>query len=77
MGHLVRLGRKPSVLALLAAAVVVAGIGLALFQPWKLWVDTTVDEAAPPGPPVSSGTPARPAPARRDRGCRRPAAPAR
>jgi Electron transfer DM13 len=31
--------------ALLAALV----IGLALFQPWKLWVDDTVDQAAPAG----------------------------
>jgi len=31
------------------AAVAVAGLvaGLALFQPWKLWVDETVDEAPP------------------------------
>ena len=31
--------------ALLAALV----IGLTLFQPWKLWVDETVDQAAPAG----------------------------
>lgn len=31
--------------ALLAALV----IGLALFQPWKLWVDDTIDQAAPAG----------------------------
>ncbi len=57
--------------ALLAALVV----GLALFQPWKLWVDDTVDQAVPAGAapvtlpaattavPVPSTTPATVAPA--------------
>jgi hypothetical protein len=45
------------------AAVVVAGVGLALFQPWKLWVDTTVNEVAPAGLAASSGAPARSVPA--------------
>jgi hypothetical protein len=35
---------------LIAAGVVVAGVGLALFQPWKLVVDDRVDEAAPAAP---------------------------
>jgi len=39
----------------IVAAVVVAGaaVGLALFQPWKLVVDETVDEAAPVAAPAS------------------------
>lgn len=42
--------------ALLAAAVV--GV-LALFQPWKLWVDDTVDQAAPAGAvPLTTDSPA-------------------
>ena len=52
------------------AAVVVAGaaVGLALFQPWKLVVDETVDEAAPVAAAPASPTPtadgsAKPAPA--------------
>ncbi len=39
------------------AMVAVAGllIGLALFQPWRLWVDQTIDEAAP-GEVAGAGT---------------------
>ncbi|MFI0452961.1 DM13 domain-containing protein [Actinomadura sp. 6N118] len=42
----------------------VAALALAAFQPWKLWVDQTADEAAPPAaaPPVS-GAPTSGAPA--------------
>ncbi|HVQ95123.1 MAG TPA: DM13 domain-containing protein [Mycobacteriales bacterium] len=60
MGRLTRQVRKPVVLALGAVAVLVAGAGLALFQPWKLWVDTTVNEAVPTASasqPVPSGRP--------------------
>ncbi len=32
-----------------APLLVAVGVGLAYFQPWKLFVDTTVDEAAPVG----------------------------
>jgi hypothetical protein len=32
-----------------AVVAVAMGVGLALFQPWKLWVDDTVDQAAPAG----------------------------
>jgi hypothetical protein len=49
-------------MVVLAAAAIV----LALFQPWKLWVDDSVDEAAPVGavqiPGTVAGTQARPAP---------------
>lgn len=39
---------RPAVLVpLLTVAVIVGGIGLYLFQPWKLFVDETVDESAP------------------------------
>lgn len=50
--------------ALLGAAVVLTAggaIGLALFQPWKLWVDDKVDQAAPAGA-VPITAPAVPAP---------------
>jgi hypothetical protein len=49
------------------AVVAVAGVvaGLALFQPWKLWVDETVDEAPPvvvaPSAAVATGSPSTPA----------------
>jgi hypothetical protein len=47
------------------AAVLVAGVAvaLALFQPWKLWVDEKVDEAAPAGARVITITPTTAAPA--------------
>jgi hypothetical protein len=39
------------------SGVVVVVIGLALFQPWKLWIDDTVDEAAPLGAvPIAAST---------------------
>ncbi|MBE8472255.1 DM13 domain-containing protein [Streptomyces justiciae] len=40
----------------LVTAVAVVGFGLYWFQPWKLWQDTTVDEALP-GAVASSGPP--------------------
>jgi Electron transfer DM13 len=40
--------RRPVTWVVVAIVVLAgAGVGLALFQPWKLWVDQTVDEAAP------------------------------
>jgi hypothetical protein len=41
------LTRRPVTWVALAAAVAAAAVALALFQPWKLWVDRTVDEALP------------------------------
>ena len=42
-----RLSRNPLVLAGLAMLVIAAGVGAYLFQPWKLFTNTTVDEALP------------------------------
>jgi hypothetical protein len=53
--------RRPAVWLGLAAAAVAAGVALALFQPWKLVVDETVDEAPPAAP--AAVAPADPAPA--------------
>jgi len=39
--------RRRTVLALLGVGAVVATVGAAVFQPWKLVVDDVVDEAAP------------------------------
>ena len=39
--------RRPVTWLVLAAGAAVAAVGLALFQPWKLWVDQTVHEAPP------------------------------
>jgi hypothetical protein len=41
--------RRPGVWVLLGVLAVVGAVGLALFQPWKLVVDETVNEAAPAG----------------------------
>jgi Electron transfer DM13 len=54
--------RRRSVQAVLAAGIVAAVVGLALFQPWKIVVDETVQEAAPPGLEALT-TPTTPAPA--------------
>ncbi|MFI2239614.1 DM13 domain-containing protein [Streptomyces chrestomyceticus] len=42
------LPRRAVVVPVLAVAVVAAAFALCLFQPWKAFTDTTVDEAAPP-----------------------------
>ena len=39
--------RRPVVWTVLAAGAAAAAMALALFQPWKLWVDRTVHEAPP------------------------------
>jgi hypothetical protein len=57
--------RRRPVQLLLVAGLAVAAAGLALFQPWKLVVDETVNEAAPPGletpvaAPASASGPSR------------------
>ena len=50
--------RRPVTWIVVAAGVLAAGVALALFQPWKLWVDQTVNEAAPVAgaPSPSAGT---------------------
>jgi Electron transfer DM13 len=47
---------KPVTWLVLAAGAVAAVVGLALFQPWKLWVDETVDEALPAAAPGSGAS---------------------
>ena len=54
---------RRSVQALLAVGLVAAVVGLALFQPWKLVVDETVDEAAPPGVADAAAPAGAPSPA--------------
>ena len=58
--------RRVGVLAALTVGLLVVGTGMALFQPWKLWVDRTVDEALP-------AAVAAPAPDRRGAGTTAPA----
>ncbi|GAA4895575.1 DM13 domain-containing protein [Streptomyces coeruleoprunus] len=58
-----RLVTRPVVIGALVLLVAVGGFGLYWFQPWKLWADETVQEAAPevtaPAPvaPASPGAP--------------------
>jgi hypothetical protein len=47
--------RRPVTWILLAAAAVAAAVALALFQPWKLWVDTTVNDAPPAAAAAAPG----------------------
>ncbi|MGC9538330.1 DM13 domain-containing protein [Streptomyces sp. UG1] len=61
MGRARRSRVRPWMVAVLTVAVVGAGFGLYWFQPWKLWQDTTVQEALP-GTVVPT-TPAAEAPA--------------
>src|SRR5215211_363256 len=46
--------RKPVIRAVLGIAAIIVVIALALFEPWTLWIDKTVNEAAPSGaaPPI-------------------------
>jgi hypothetical protein len=53
--------RKPITWIVAAVVLVGAVVGLALFQPWKIVVDETVDEAAPVAAP-STMAPESPAP---------------
>jgi hypothetical protein len=52
------LRRRVTWLVIGAAVVAVLAVALPLFQPWKLWIDRTVNEAPPaaaaPGPAVSA-----------------------
>lgn len=60
MRRLLQFLRKPVVLAVAAVLAVALAFGLYWFQPWKLWVDETVNEARP-GPvnavPVAPAAP--------------------
>jgi hypothetical protein len=54
--------RRPAVLVAVAVLVVLGAVALWLFQPWKLFVDETVDEAAPVATaPVVAGSADAPA----------------
>ena len=56
--------RRRLLVLLLVPALAAGAVGLALFQPWKLWVDDTVAEAAPTVPAgTGAGTVVPPAPA--------------
>jgi hypothetical protein len=48
--------RRTVVTATVALAIVVAAVALPLFQPWRLFTDTVVDEPLPDAGPVSIST---------------------
>ncbi|MEU7143879.1 DM13 domain-containing protein [Nocardia sp. NPDC046473] len=54
--------RSPITWTLVVLLVVGLGVGLALAQPWRLFTNATVNEAAPtaPGAPATPGAPAAP-----------------
>ncbi|MBT2492655.1 DM13 domain-containing protein [Streptomyces sp. ISL-96] len=45
--------RKPVVIGILLVGMLVAGVGLYWFQPWKLWVDDTVQDELPAAAPAT------------------------
>jgi Electron transfer DM13 len=55
--------RRPLVRVALVAAVVVLVVGMFVFEPWKLFVDQTVDEAIPVAPVAAAPPAVAPAPA--------------
>ncbi|UGT44473.1 DM13 domain-containing protein [Nocardia yamanashiensis] len=58
MAPLRRIAPKPVVWTLTGLAVVAVVIGLALFQPWRLFTSTTVDEALPTVAVTTTAAPA-------------------
>jgi hypothetical protein len=54
--------RRWLLLAAVVAVTAVAAVALALFQPWKLWVDDIVNEAAPAGAVPITAPPTTPRP---------------
>jgi hypothetical protein len=54
MSQLPGLVRKPMVIGTLGIALVIAAVGLYVFQPWKLWTDKTVNEALPTAAPSAN-----------------------
>lgn len=46
--------KKPLGIALSSVAVLLLAVGLYWFQPWKLWVDETVNDAAPTAAPAKA-----------------------
>ncbi|MGR8009358.1 DM13 domain-containing protein [Streptomyces hypolithicus] len=61
-----RIFRKPVIVGVLLAGVLAVGVGLYWFQPWKIWVDDTVQDALPTTalpttPPPASTPPPSPA----------------
>ncbi|WP_425274430.1 DM13 domain-containing protein [Streptomyces flavidovirens] len=51
---------KPVVIGVLLVGMVVAGVGLYWFQPWKLWVDDTVRDELPVAAPATTVPDAKP-----------------
>lgn len=59
-----RLLTRPRVVGVLVTGLVAVAAGLCWFQPWRLWVDETVEESLPLAAPVSRSAvpPSPPAP---------------
>ncbi|MEV8308177.1 DM13 domain-containing protein [Streptomyces flavidovirens] len=60
MGGMRRTLGKPVVIGVLLVGMVVVGVGLYWFQPWKLWVDDTVRDELPVAAPATTGPDAEP-----------------
>ncbi|MBB5122990.1 electron transporter [Streptomyces eurocidicus] len=57
MGRVRRILNRRFVIGALLVGVLAVGAGVVWFQPWKLWVNTTVHEAAPVAAEAGSGAP--------------------
>lgn len=56
------MSRRTILITAAALAVAVAAVGLPLFQPWRLFTNTVVDESLPGSSPVSTSSSSTPAP---------------
>ncbi|MGP3949760.1 DM13 domain-containing protein [Streptomyces sp. 7N604] len=63
MHRLLRLLRHPVVIGVLVIGLIGAGFGLYWFQPWKLWMDETVQEDLPSAVATPEAQDASPRPA--------------
>jgi Electron transfer DM13 len=57
-----RPSRRTALAVVAAIAVAVIAVGLPLFQPWRLFTDTVVEESLPGSTPVSTPSSSSPAP---------------
>lgn len=64
MGRMRKWLGRPWGVAVLAVGLAVAGVALYWFQPWKLWVDETVQDAIPTAAETTGPADAAPAPPR-------------
>ncbi|TVL91556.1 DM13 domain-containing protein [Streptomyces sp. SAJ15] len=60
MGRVTRVFTRPVVVGVTLVGLLLVGLGLYWFQPWKLWVDDTVNEDLPTATAPGAGKPEQP-----------------